>query len=97
MYHIYNRNTFVCIIPSITTIGLFGELTLSHAPPFVTKLRFYSYWVCSDEPTSGSHNRFRPQGRRQLERSLLLPHTIVSSREFRQAHKTRSPEHFPIQ
>lgn len=25
MYHIYNRNLFVCVIPSIASVGLFGE------------------------------------------------------------------------
>ena len=28
MYHIYNKSLLVCVIPSITTAGLFGTLIL---------------------------------------------------------------------
>ena len=36
MYHVYNRNSLVCIIPSIVTVTLFGEfvylVSLTHFP-----------------------------------------------------------------
>lgn len=58
--------------------------------PFVTQPRFCSHRVCSDEPPSECHNTFRRKGARQVGRSLLLSHIIVSSRELRQAYKPRS-------
>jgi len=35
MFHIYDRNRLVCIIPSITIVALFGEF-FSRLPSFVT-------------------------------------------------------------
>ena len=58
MYHIYNKNALVCVIPSITTTGLFGEST----PPsrlLLPLTQFRSYRVRSDKPPSGSHNTVR--------------------------------------
>jgi len=33
MYYIYNKNILVCVIPSITIAGLFGEFTLPSCVP----------------------------------------------------------------
>jgi len=86
MYHIYDRNLFVCVIPSITITALFGEFVFPCLPfllSFVTQLQFCSRWLwcVGPNPKPGSQLTITAQ----LVYSLLLYHGIVCPCEFRQS------------
>lgn len=85
MYHIYDKNPFVCVIPSITIAALFGEFVcVPCSPSIVAQSRFLSHRLWSDEPISGSHNTGQPNSRAKLVFGLLLSYTIASPRKSHQ-------------
>jgi hypothetical protein len=86
MYHFFDRNLLVCVVPSITTAAYFGEFVFPRVPrppSFVTQFQFRSRRLWSDEPTSTSHNTVRHNSSGKMDYSLLLYLNIVSFCECR--------------
>lgn len=80
MYHIYNRNVWVCIVPSIVIFALLGEfvfpLVFPVRLPSPLQLQSHSRWLWSGVPTSGAHIQRKSSAK--LVYGFLLPHTIAS-------------------
>ena len=83
MYHIYDRNPFVCILPLITITALFGEFVSPTLPIafVVTKLQFCSHRLWCGAPASKIHTQ--PKSTARVVYSFLLSHGVVSPRKSR--------------
>ena len=81
MYHIYNRNLFVCVIPSIASVGLFGESVFTRvfrSPSVIAELWFRSRRLWNSTPISRSHSTVLPTGSQQVDCMLVLSLSIAS-------------------
>jgi len=85
MYHIYDRNPFVCVLPSITIAAFFGDFfSLTFPVAFiVTKSRLRRLRLWRGASTSKTHAQ--PKNAVRLVHNFLLSHGIVSPRKSRRS------------